>query len=565
MILRPYQDKLDADIDRALAAGARNILAVSPTGGGKTVNMAKRTTKHVGMSVNIAHRHELVTQMSLTNARNGIRHRIIGNEDVARACVRIHMDEIGRSFIDPQARCTVAGVDTLVRRKEPWFDQVTLWQTDEAHHLLKENKWGKAVALFPNATGIGWTATPTRADGCGLGRHSDGVMDALVCGPSPRDLIRMGYLTDYKLLCPPTDLKLDDIPLAAGGDFSPVKLREATHKSRIVGDIVSHYLRHACGKLGITFAVDIEEAEKIAMSYRAAGVRAEVITGETPDTLRFAIMRRFRNRELDQIVSVDILGEGVDIPAVEVVSMGRATNSYALYSQQFGRALRLLIGAEIAEHWHTYTDEQRRAYIASSAKPFALILDHVGNWERHGLPDRPQEWSLDGRVRGARTGLGAAALRVCTNCTTAFERFRVRCPECGEPIPEPGGRGAPEMVDGDLVELDPAVLAALRGEVDRIDGPVGYPPGGLVGPALKAFHFNHAERQRQQGTLRLAIRLWAGYWKMKGDADREIHRRFFLTFGLDVMTAQTLNAAGAKDLTATVEGANARLGVEIAF
>ncbi|MFW2011210.1 DEAD/DEAH box helicase, partial [Acinetobacter nosocomialis] len=93
---------------------------------------------------------------------------------------------------------------------------------------------------------------------------------------------------------------------------------------------------------------DVDAAKETADAFRAAGVPAEVITGETPELERAAIMRRFRNRQVLQLVSVDILGEGTDVPAVEVVSMARPTQSYGLYVQQFGRALRLMDGKDWA-------------------------------------------------------------------------------------------------------------------------------------------------------------------------------------------------------------------------
>lgn len=547
--------------------GHKNVCVVVPTGGGKTVNMSFKAKEHIdnkwGMTISIAHRHELVSQMSLSLARNGLRHRIIASDNTVRNCVRIHSDELGRSFYDSNSLCIVAGVDTFVRRKESWFGQVTLWQIDETHHLLDDNKWGKAVALFPNARGIGWTATPRRADGHGLGRWADGVMDAMVCGPSMRQLINMGYLTDYTLMCPPSDLKVEDIPLAAGGDFSPKALSAATHASHIVGDIVATYLKHARGKLGLTFAVDVEAAQDIARAYRAAGIPAEVVTGETPDTLRFAIMRRFKRREILQIVSVDILGEGVDVPAVEVVSMGRATNSLALFLQQFGRALRLMLDGlpqGVADGWHALTDADRLAYVAMSGKPRALILDHVGNWERHGLPDAMRDWTLNARERGRSKSVGALALRACTGCSKAFERYRVICPFCGVPIPEPAGRGKPELVDGDLVELDPQVLAALRGEINRQNAPMGVPPG-VTGPAVAKLHHNHVVRQQAHARLLPAVWLWSGYQRdVARLSDREIHRLFFLTFGLDMMTAQTLPARESDELTAMIMGETVKLG-----
>lgn len=567
--LRDYQAAVDDGINRAWADGAKNVCAVIPTGGGKTVNMSYKFKQHIdnrwGMTAGIAHRQELVSQMSLNLARSGVRHRLMASDDTVRNCVRIHNDEVGRSFYDSNALCVIAGVDTLVRRKEAWFGQVTLWQTDETHHLLENNKWGTTVDLFPNARGIGWTATPRRADGKGLGRWADGVMDAMVEGPTMRELIARGFLTGYRLIARPSDLKVEDITVTASGDYSPKALSDAAKESHIVGDIVAQYLKHARGKLGLTFCVDVEEATKTAAAFRAAGVAAEVVTGETPDTLRFAIMRRFSRREIMQIVSVDILGEGVDVPAVEVVSLGRPTQSLSVYLQQIGRALRLMLDGVPAhisapDAWAALSDGERLRWIAASGKPVALILDHVSNWERHGAPDGPRPWTLDARERGVRGTPGPNSLRVCTACSLTFERYLVRCKWCGEPIPPPAGRGAPEFVDGDLVELDPAILRALQGEINRQNAPMGAPPG-MSGTAVAKLHHNHVVRQQSHARLVTQIQLWAGGQRDRGLLDREIHRLFWLTFNTDVMTAQTLPAADSDELTATIAGANAKLGL----
>lgn len=203
--LRDYQSDVLRGIVAEWTAGARNVLAVLPTGGGKTVCFAYAIANHPGGSVAIAHRAELVSQMSLALAREGVRHRVIGPASLSRSCERLHLDELQRLYVDPNARCAVASVDTLVRmdKSDPWFAQVTLWVQDEAHHVLADNKWGDACAMFPNARGLGVTATPLRADGKGLGRHADGLMDALVVGTTMRELIERGYLTDYRVFAPP--------------------------------------------------------------------------------------------------------------------------------------------------------------------------------------------------------------------------------------------------------------------------------------------------------------------------------------------------------------------------
>jgi superfamily II DNA or RNA helicase len=550
--LRPYQQKLKQDIYDVWVQNPRaNVLAVAATGSGKTVIFSEVIREHQGASVAVAHRQELVGQISLALARNGVRHRIIGSDSVYRTCVQLHLLELNVSYVEPSAMCAVAGVDTLIRmdERDPWFQQVTLGVMDETHHLLKSNKWGKAVTKFPNARWLGVTATPMRADGAGLGRQAKGIMDHMVLAPTMRDLIRMGYLTDYRIFCPPSDIDLSNVPVAAGGDFSPEPLRQAVHKSHIVGDVVSHYMRLAQGKLGVTFAVDVQSANDIARSFNDAGVRAEVVSAKTPDAMRIAVLRKFKAREIMQLVNVDLFGEGFDLPAIEVVSMARPTQSFPLFAQQFGRALRLMVDDAYAAHWDTYTDDERRAIIAASSKPKAMIIDHVSNVKRHGLPDAPQKYNLFGRPARSKAAT-PMPVRMCAGCGATYERREIACPYCGE-APEVAGRTAPHQVDGDLFELSPEALAKLRREAesDITRGPAI--PYGAEQYIVSGIMNRHREKLDSRESLRDIMALWAGQrtQAQEGPELRRVMKEFFLRFGTDVLTAQTLTRAETEALT----------------
>ena len=526
MILRDYQALDAAAIEAAWAAGHKNVAYVLPCRGGKTAVVANKILANVGGTVAIAHRGFLVAQMSTTLARNGVRHRIIGPDTVVRECVQQHLAKVGKNYISNSAKCAVATIQTLVRMPEndPFFSQVTLWVCDEMHHLARKNIWGKGVALFPNARGLGVTATPTRADGLGLGRHADGVMDTMVIGPRMTELTRRGFIAPYRIFCPPSDLDLSNVAIGASGEFEVEPLRKAVHKSHVVGDIVQHYLRIAPGKLGMTFAVDVEGAVEIAAAYRSAGVPAEVVHGGTPASVRLPIEARHQNGDIKQLVSVDIYGEGTDIQKLEVVSFGRPTGSYGLYVQQFCRPLN-----------------------PDPTKSHALILDHVGNVGRHGLPDAHREWTLDRREKRSRgTVTDVMPIRVCPQCTGAYEAdLGLTCPYCGHSA-EPAGRSLPEQVDGDLYELTPEALARLRGEIDK---PPSEHPSMLIQASINARHREAGEAQRE---LRAAMAEWAAGMN---DLPRA-WRRFYLTFGCDVLTAQSLGRADAELLTKRIKSCN---------
>ena len=532
--LRDYQADLRNEIMTAWERH-RNVMAVLPTGGGKTVIFSSIMHDHVGRSCAIAHRQELVSQMSLSLARMEVRHQIIGPRNVVRFCMDLHRREVGESFYHPQAQHLVAGVDTIIARRENLardLEQVTLWIMDEGHHLLQSNKWGRAVELMPNAKGLGVTATPCRADNKGLGRHADGVIDAMVEGPTMRWLIEQGYLTDYRIFAPPSDLDIASVTVSqATGDYNPQSLRKAVARSHLVGDVVEHYQRLANGRLGVTFATDVETAAEIAKQFNAAGTPAEIVSAKTPNVARQEIITRFRRRELLQLVNVDLFGEGFDLPAIEVVSMARPTQSYSLYTQQFGRALRPLEG-----------------------KQYALIIDHAGNVVRHGLPDKERIWTLDGRTRSPRMRNpdDEIPLRYCVECTQPYLRSNPACPYCGH-VPVPADRSTPEQVDGDLCEMSPELLARLRGQIDQ-----GFEHPSAVAarmrragaPEIAARGAEKQIRLRQEAirALRESMRWWGGLQRQRGISRQEAYRRFYFRYGVDVLTAQLKSGPDALEL-----------------
>ena len=557
--LRPYQRDVVAEVRAAWDSGAQNVLMHMATGAGKTACLAHIVEQHEGASCVVAHRSELVSQISQALAQYGVPHDIIASDSTRRIIAAVHVQRFGKCFLKVGARCRVASVQTLVRRSglESWAATVTLWVNDELHHLVRENSWDKAIQMFthPQVRGLGPTATPSRADGKGLGRHADGLIDVMVSGPSPRWLIEQGWLSDYDVMCPTSDMEvLADV--AASGDWSPKVLKEASQKSHIVGDVVGSYMDAAPGRLGVTFATDVETATQMAAAYRAVGVAAEVLTGETDDRLRASILQRFERREVMQLCVVDIISEGFDVCAIEVMSMARPTQSLGLYLQQLGRGMRPVF----APGYDLTTVAGRLAAQHASGKGRrVLLIDHVGNFVRHqGGPDAPRVWTLDRRERRSKGASDAESLRVCTKCFKPFKRVMTACPHCGAEIPPPAGRAGPEQVDGDLALLSPEVLAALRADLPESEA--GYRERlmatGLPEVPLRANMKRHRERLDALAALRLEMAVWSGRLHADGMSDREIHKAWWLAWGGTVYDALSLSRVDAIALTARVKEAN---------
>lgn len=554
MQLRDYQQKLVDQVFDAWGVAAanvlsvapvRNVLAVAPTGAGKTVIMAAIVKRFAGVVCVCAHRKELIGQISLALNKAEIRHRIIAPDETIREIVSYHVEEHGRSFYDGAAHVAAASVDSVMtdkakRQHGAFLARVGLWAIDEAHHVLKGNKWGKVAELFPNAYGLGVTATPCRADGKGLGVNASGVFERLIQGPTMRQLIDRGFLCDYRkpdgriaILCVPGVKREDfrDAVSKATGDFVLTKVREFIDTPQILGDVVSTYQKHAPGRRAIVFACDVKHSGHLAEAFRLAGISAEAVDANTPSSVRRDIIKQFRAGRVLVLINVDLFGEGFDVPACDYVAFARPTESYSLYSQQFGR------GARNAE-----------------GKTHFIIADHVGNVIRHGgPPDVPRVWTLDGES-GSRKTTGEIPQKVCVVCFGPFDAFRRACPHCGHVEP-PAERGSPERVAGDLEWLDPAVLSGLLAavvDVDATDREFQAQAREQRVPQIGQNNFVRARQldQESQKTLRELIAYWAG---LRPDLPiPDAQKLFFYTFGVDVLTAQTLDHKKADALALAV-------------
>ncbi len=522
---RDYQTYLEYATYDKWNSGIKNVLNVLSTGGGKSVIMTNITRKGYLDNLTqcvIAHRNELVSQMSAHIGRREIPHRIIGSDATIAQVRRQHRTLFhGQMFVHPTARTSVVGVDTLIARKNDlknWAYQHDRWMGDEAHHFLRDNKWGQAVQMMPNALGSGFTATPVRADGQGLGSHADGVFDAMNVGISMRELIDRGYLSDFEIVCPRSDLKVGDDEVSASGDWSNQTLRKAAKKSHIVGDVAENYCKYAYGRRAIVFATDVETAGEIAAKFGEWGIRAAALCAKTPPATREKYIEEFKCGKLNVLINVDLFDEGFDVPACDVVIMARPTASLGKYRQMVGRALRWVLGK------------------------VALIIDMVSNVVRHGLPDKEVFWTLDRRDKRAKQAKDPdeIPLTTCSSCARPYHKFRVACPYCGAEKPLPAMRDRTlEMVEGDLILLDRATLEKMRKSTilesaGDIAQRVAMAAGNIAGMAASK---RQIEKIEAHAHLRETLAQWAAIERARGFSDREIQRRFFYAAGMDVITA----------------------------
>lgn len=532
--LRPYQQAVVDDIAAAWGR-VRSVLAVLPTGGGKTVIFSSIMSDHVGACAAVVHRKEIVAQISLSLGRLGLKHRIIAPPSVVRRIRRRHLKFLGKNFVDQNAPAGVVSVQTMTSKSasndaalQSWLEQVTLCVFDEGHHYVNSGSWARAVHAVDNAKLLFVSATPERADGKGLGAHASGFVEEMVEGPTTKWLIDNGFLTPFKYYAPASDLDVSDVALTASGDFNAQALRQRVVESHLIGDIVQHYKKFAPGQRFIVFSTDVQTASETADALNAEGLRASMLSGMTEAGVRDAELDKFESGALDGLTNVDLFDEGFDVPAVVVCVLARPTQSLAKYLQMVGRALRIMEG-----------------------KTHAIIIDPVRNWERHGMPDWPRVWSLDNKEKNTRATVSdTVPQRVCTACTQPYEAFYTKCPYCGT-APTPTERREPEHVDGDLLELDVDALAALFAAKEKANQSdedfqrglhARNVPGIGHGPAIR----RHRAAKYRRDVLHNLVGWWVGM--QEGREQSEIFKRFYLRFGVDMITAFTLDSNGTDAL-----------------
>lgn len=413
--LRQYQHDITDETRGLFRQGTKSVLIQLPTGGGKTLLTANmlNTAANKGMaSWFIVHRRELVKQTIQAFMDIGIKKFGVVSSGFAEA----------KGF--PIQICSI---QTLIRRHQ-YLPEPKFIAWDECHHC-SAGTYVKIYNAYKKAFHVGLTATPQRLDGTGLRQY----FAEMVNGPKMSWLIENGFLCPYKLFAP-SGINVSGVHTQMG-DYKRNELANIVDRPTITGDAIKHYSKHAAGKRAVVFCVSVEHSKHVVGQFNQAGILAAHVDGETPIEERDMAIRRFKNGEIKILSNVELFGEGFDLPALEVAILLRPTQSLGLYLQQVGRALR-----------------------PSPGKSHALILDHAGNCERHGLPDEDREWSLDGRDKKKSSG-GSLSVKVCPKCFAAQFPGAEKCRYCGH-IYEINSRPIDEK-DGELVEVD---LATLRRE-----------------------------------------------------------------------------------------------------
>jgi superfamily II DNA or RNA helicase len=406
MQLRKYQIKTIKKTADSLRNKKQAPLIVLPTGAGKTVifsEIAKRAVLKNNNVLILVHRRELIKQASKKLADIQVPHGIIA-----------------AGFKPSDVPIQVASVQTIVRRLSSTSFKPALIIIDEAHHSVA-GSWKKILDHWPNAKRIGVTATPCRLSGEGLRV----MFDDLILGPTVKNLVHAGFLSPHKVFGAPQKINFNKIKMR-GGDYAKDELAQEIIKADITGDAVKQYKKHANGLPAIAFCVNVAHAEIVKAKFNNSGINADIITGDMDTDDRDQVINGLSTGKIQVLVSIEVISEGFDLPAVSTAILLRKTASLGLYLQQVGRVLR------------------------PQKNKTAIVLDHVGNTITHGFIDDPKNWSLDAPKKSKKNLEKAPAVQTCKQCFATFKP-QPTCPECG--FTTPIKKREITQKEGELIEL----------------------------------------------------------------------------------------------------------------
>jgi DNA repair protein RadD len=411
--LRSYQQEGLDSIVNAFTDGHNGVFYTLPTGGGKTVVFSALINHYLKQGATfaiVAHRVELLKQAHKTlKALTGVDAGIIkaSNSDKPNSPIQLCM------------------IQSLRSRSLPFEPDYII--TDEAH-LCKANSYVNFYSKYPLAKKLYVSATPCRADGKGFGD----LATVLIKGLSIGEMIENAYLSPSRVFTASNVAsQLKGIKKQAG-DYAIGALADMMQSVELMGDIVKQYQKHAIGRKGVVFCVNVIHSIAVAKAFNDAGIVAEHLDGEMDSEHREAVLERLKTGETTIVTNCGILCEGWDEPSISYVGLARPTKSVALYIQQAGRGLRLFEGKENC-----------------------IILDHGNNTNEHGHIEEYREWSLDGATKlnayeQADRGEKNTKPKECPVCGEWIKRDALEC-YCGykfEPV---------VTVDVEMEEVKPKV------------------------------------------------------------------------------------------------------------
>jgi ribonuclease E len=213
-------------------------------------------------------------------------------------------------------------------------DTYQLVIADEAHTALGE-KTSLAIRSFPDPIYIGMTATEQL-----IAKQVSDVFPASVDDLPLQDAARRGLIAPLRNLRVPPAAAISSVPIV-GGDFEERALAAVLDHTALNQAAASLYRDRFDSTPGIVYAAGVDHAYNLAQEFRAAGLKAEAVSGRTPPVKLAEILAAYERGEIDILINAMLLAEGWNSPRATVVMHLAPTASRRVYQQRIGRIMRM--------------------------------------------------------------------------------------------------------------------------------------------------------------------------------------------------------------------------------
>ena len=205
---------------------------------------------------------------------------------------------------------------------------------DEAHTALGE-KTSSAIRSFPEPIYIGMTATEQL-----IAKQVSDVFPASVDDLPLQDAARRGLIAPLRCLRVPPVAAINQVPIV-GGDFDQEILAKTLDHQALNQAAASLYRDRFDNTPGIVYAAGVDHAYNLAKEFRAAGLKAEAVSGRTPPVRLAETLAAYERGEINVLINAMLLAEGWNSPRATVCMHLAPTASRRVYQQRIGRIMRM--------------------------------------------------------------------------------------------------------------------------------------------------------------------------------------------------------------------------------
>jgi ribonuclease E len=318
------EDDLPEPLSEAEDPGAvRRYRFRHPTASGKTIAAAGfvEAARTVGVLI-LTHRRLLVSQFTRDLTTEGYGERL--TEAIEKGKEPLQNNPLTIQTYAWFAR----HVGSLSR------DAYQLVICDEAHTALGE-KTSAAIRSMPEPIYIGMTATEEL-----IAKQVSDVFPASVDDLPLQDAARRGLIAPLRDLRVPPVAAINSVPIV-GGDFDQEILAKTLDHQALNQAAASLYRDRFDNTPGIVYAAGVDHAYNLAQEFRAAGLKAEAVSGRTPPVKLAETLAAYERGEINVLINAQLLAEGWNSPRATVCMHLAPTASRRVYQQRIGRIMRL--------------------------------------------------------------------------------------------------------------------------------------------------------------------------------------------------------------------------------